>query len=206
MEFLFALSGCSVNEQKNGAAENVHLHTPLGGLDVRTNSVNGADVGLPVYPGAVETGQHGDDSGSADIHMSFGEWHLTSKPLDTGAAIPKIRSSHFIKTPWHTTAMSSPARTRRRSGNPPNQPGTYLRQWSRVRSHHGRRSSKNHVSVSTPKISGDVKLLAGSLKINTSWSSIPPPTEQNFRWSRSSSASRSDRLGHHPARLRPDAD
>ncbi|MHB1840786.1 MAG: hypothetical protein ACYCPD_13600, partial [Acidobacteriaceae bacterium] len=44
----FAASGCSVNEHKNGDAENVHLHTPIGGLDVRTNSAAGIDVGLPV--------------------------------------------------------------------------------------------------------------------------------------------------------------
>ena len=54
--FLFALSGCSVNEHKNGDAENVHLHTPIGGLDVRTNSAAAVDVGVPIYPGAIATG------------------------------------------------------------------------------------------------------------------------------------------------------
>ena len=51
---VLAACGCSVQKQKNGDAENVKLRTPIGSLDVRTNAVHGPDVGLPVYPGAVE--------------------------------------------------------------------------------------------------------------------------------------------------------
>ena len=116
---LFAVSGCSVNEHKNGDAENVHLHTPLGGLDVRTNSAAAVNVGIPIYPGAVTTGDKGKDSGAADIHMSFGKWqlHVMQRQRSIRPRIPSLKWWRFAKTPWPPTAMCSLAKTRRPSDN-----------------------------------------------------------------------------------------
>ena len=160
---LFVAAGCSVNEKKNGAAENVHLHTPLGGFDVRTNSVNGADVGLPVYPGAVETGQHGDDSGSADIHMSFGEWHLHVKAIGYRSSDPEDKVVAFYKnamaqygdvlTCKNKTAIGEPSQTSQ---------GLTCSNGHEYEVTMSVDNSKKHMSVSTPQISGAVKLLAGS--------------------------------------------
>src|SRR5665213_2735166 len=115
-------SGCSVEDHKNGQAENVHLRTPIGALDVRTNAVHGPDVGLPVYPGAVETGKHGKDSGSADIHMSFGDWHLNVKAIEYHSADQEDKIAAFYKkamgqygdvlTCKDKTAIGEPSKTR----------------------------------------------------------------------------------------------
>ena len=160
---VFVFSGCSVHEKKNGSAENVHLHTPLGGFDVRTNAVHGADIGLPVYPGAVETGQHGDDSGSADIHMSFGQWHLHVKAIGYRSSDPEEKVIAFYKnamaqygdvlTCKHRTAIGEPAKTSQ---------GLTCDNGHEYEVTMSIDKSKKHMSVSTPQISGAVKLLAGS--------------------------------------------
>lgn len=94
---LLWVCGCSVQDRKNGKAENVQLHTPIGSLDVRTDALHGPDVGLPPYPGAVETGNHGDDSGSADIHMSFGSWRLNVKAIEYHSDDPEDKVIAFYK-------------------------------------------------------------------------------------------------------------
>jgi hypothetical protein len=160
---LFAISGCSVNEHKNGDAENVHLHTPLGGLDVRTNSAAGVDVGLPVYPGAVETGDQGKDSGSADIHMSFGKWQLHVKAVEYQSNDPEFKVVAFYKKAMASYGDVLTCKDKAPVGQP-------------VATHQGLTcandheydvsmdtdSSKKHVNIATPNISGDIKLLAGS--------------------------------------------
>jgi hypothetical protein len=157
----FAISGCSVNEHKNGDAENVHLHTPLGGLDVRTNSAAGIDVGLPVYPGAVETGDHGKDSGAADIHMSFGKWQLHVKAVEYQSNDPEFKVVAFYKK-----AMASYGDVLTcKDKAPVGQPVATSKGLTCANDHEydvsmDAESSKNHVT--TPKISGDIKLLAGS--------------------------------------------
>jgi hypothetical protein len=160
---LFAVSGCSVNEQKNGDAENVHLHTPLGGLDVRTNSAAGIDVGLPVYPGAVATGDQGKYSGAADIHMSFGKWQLHVKAVEYQSNDPEFKVVAFYKK-----AMSSYGNVLTcKDKKPMGQPVATSQGLTCANDHEydvsmDAESSKNHVNVTTPKISGDIKLLAGS--------------------------------------------
>ena len=78
--------GCRVDEHKNGKDgkdEDVKIATPFGGMSVKTNEAvveNG--VGLSVYPGAtLDKKARGDDSGAADVNMSFGSFHLGVKAL-----------------------------------------------------------------------------------------------------------------------------
>jgi hypothetical protein len=160
---LLAVSGCSVQDHKNGQAESVQLHTPLGALDVRTNAVHGPDVGLPVYPGAVETGKHGNDSGSADIHMSFGSWHLNVKAIEYHSNDPEERIVAFYKksmgqygdvlTCKDKTAIGEPVKTRQGLTCANNHEYDVDMKLD---------TSKNKVNVQTPHLTGDIKLLAGS--------------------------------------------
>lgn len=160
---ILGITGCSVQEHKNGQAENVHLHTPIGALDVRTNAVHGPDVGLPVYPGAVETGQHGDDSGSADIQMSFGKWQLHVKAIGYRSKDPEEKVLGFYKkamaqygdvlTCKDKVAIGEPSRTRQ---------GLTCANDHEYNVNLKMDTSKKTVQVTSPNISGNVKLLAGS--------------------------------------------
>lgn len=162
--FLFVFSGCSVREHKNGEAENVHLHTPIGGLEVRTNAVNSADVGLPVYPGAIETGQHGDDSGSADIHINFGEWHLHVEAIGYKSGDPEDKLIAFYKSAMATYGDVLTCKDKVAIG----QPTKTSRGLTCANGHEydvtmSLDASKKHGNVSTATpISGAIKLLAGS--------------------------------------------
>lgn len=86
---LLAMSGCRVDEHKNGDNENVKISTPFGGMSVKTddNAVQ-AGVGLSAYPGATVVKDHDFDEngkrhgeGAADFNMSFGSFHLGVKAL-----------------------------------------------------------------------------------------------------------------------------
>ena len=160
---LFAVSGCSVNEHKNGDAENVHLHTPLGGLDVRTNSAAAVNVGIPIYPGAVTTGDKGKDSGAADIHMSFGKWQLHVKAAEYKTKDPEIKVVAFYKNAMATYGDVLTCKDKK----PVGQPVATSQGLTCANDHEydvsmDVESSKKHLNVGTPKISGDIKLLAGS--------------------------------------------
>ena len=71
------LAGCRVHVDKdaNGQEKKVQIDTPFGGVHVNTDQTTAADLGLPVYPGAVVV-QDNDHNKSADVHMGFGEWQL----------------------------------------------------------------------------------------------------------------------------------
>ncbi len=160
---LFAFSGCSVNEHKNGNAENVHLHTPIGGLDVRTNSAAAVDVGLPIYPGAVATGDQGKDSGAADIHMSFGKWQLHVKAAEYRSNDPEFKVVAFYKKAMASYGDVLTCKDKK----PVGQPVATSQGLTCANDHEydvsmDTQSSKNQVSVGIPKITGDIKLLAGS--------------------------------------------
>lgn len=160
---LFAVSGCSVNEHKNGNAENVHLHTPIGGLDVRTNSAAAVDVGVPVYPGAVATGNQGKDSGAADIHMSFGKWQLHVRAAEYQSKDPEFKLVAFYKKAMASYGDVLTCKDKKPMGQPvaTSQGLTCANDHEYdVRMDAG--SSKNLANIGTPKISGDIKLLAGS--------------------------------------------
>lgn len=79
---LLSTTACIVQDKKSGGEDNVRIHTPVGGLNVHTNDLHPADVGLPVYPGATLTAANDrDNNKSADIDMSFGDWHLRVKVI-----------------------------------------------------------------------------------------------------------------------------
>jgi hypothetical protein len=156
-------SGCSVQKQKNGETENVKLRTPIGSLDVRTNAVHGPDVGLPVYPGAVETGKHGNDSGSADIHMSFGNWRLNVKAIEYHSDDSEDKVVAFYKNAMSRYGDVLTCKNRVALGMP-----TKTQQGLTCANDH---EYEVNVKVDTPKkpeaaqtsrISGYVKLLSGS--------------------------------------------
>jgi hypothetical protein len=160
---LFAVSGCSVNEHKDGNAENVHLHTPLGGLDVRTNSAAAVDVGVPIYPGAVATSSKGKDNGAADIHMSFGKWQLNVKAAEYESKDPEFKLVAFYKKAMATYGDVLTCKDKKPVGQP-----VATRQGLTCANDHeydvsmDAETSKKHINIGTPKISGDIKLLAGS--------------------------------------------
>lgn len=159
----FLICGCTVQDRKNGQAESVHLQTPLGGLDVRTNAVHGPDVGLPVYPGATETGRHGDDSGSADIHVNFGNWHLNVKAIEYRSDDPEDKIVAFYKKAMASYGDVLTCKDKAAIGEP-----TKTNQGLTCASDHEYdlnvkvdRSSKP-ATVQTPHVTGNIKLLAGS--------------------------------------------
>jgi hypothetical protein len=159
----FAASGCSVNEHKNGDAENVHLHTPIGGLDVRTNSAAGIDVGLPVYPGAVETGDSGKNPGAADIHMSFGKWQLHVKAVEYQSSDPEFKVVAFYKK-----AMASYGDVLTcKDKAPVGQPVATSQGLTCANDHEydvsiNPDAANKQATISSSAVSGDIKLLAGS--------------------------------------------
>jgi hypothetical protein len=80
---LLSTTACVVQDKKSSGEDTVRIHTPVGGLDVHTNDVHPADVGLPVYPGAVLAATSGNDKDkSADVAMSFAGWRLHVRVLN----------------------------------------------------------------------------------------------------------------------------
>lgn len=156
-------SGCSVQEHKNGDAENVRLHTPIGGMDVRTDSAAAIDTGLPVYPGSKESGKNGSDSGSADIHMSFGKWQLHVKAVEYRSPDPEDKLVAFYKNAMSSYGDVLTCKGKSAIGSP-----TATRQGLTCANGHDyhvsmdAHSTGKHVDLSTPRISGDIELLAGS--------------------------------------------
>ncbi|MEO8737501.1 MAG: hypothetical protein ABI380_13295 [Edaphobacter sp.] len=73
------VSGCRIESSKQGGDENVKIATPFGGMQVKTNDATVLEgMGLPGYPGAVLM-KKDNDHGSADVNMSFGNFHLRVK-------------------------------------------------------------------------------------------------------------------------------
>lgn len=160
---LFLISGCSVQDRKNGQSENVQLRTPIGALAVRTNEVHAADLGLPSYPGAVQTVKHGDDSGSADIDMSFGKWQLHVKAIEYRSGDPGDKIVAFYKNALSQYGDVLTCKDKVAVGEP-----THTRQGLTCADDHGYHvdmqldTSHEPLHGKTPQISGNVKLLAGS--------------------------------------------
>lgn len=77
------LTGCRINEHKtaDGKNDNVDISTPFGSMHVNGNAATDtAAIGITAYPGAVPVSDdNGKDSGSANINMSFGDFHLGVK-------------------------------------------------------------------------------------------------------------------------------
>jgi hypothetical protein len=86
------LAGCHVSSHQNGNNKDVDIGTPFGSMQVKTNdAANEASLGLTPYPGAVSVKDDGDSS-SANVNMSFGNFHLgvVAKSLQTGDSQDKV--------------------------------------------------------------------------------------------------------------------
>jgi hypothetical protein len=86
------LAGCHVTSRQNGNNKNVDIGTPFGSMQVKTNDeTTNASLGLTPYPGAVTVKDDGDNS-SADVNMSFGNFHLgvVARSLQTGDSQDKV--------------------------------------------------------------------------------------------------------------------
>jgi len=76
------LSGCRIvdHKDKDGKNDNVAISTPFGSMKVKTNDdADVSSIGLAVYPGAVPAKDGDKDHDSADVDMSFGDFHLGVK-------------------------------------------------------------------------------------------------------------------------------
>lgn len=82
---LTLLAGCHVNSTKNGKNDDVDLKSPFGSMHIKTNdNVDTASIGLSNYPDSTvwkddDTDAKNHDGHSADINMSFGDFHLGVK-------------------------------------------------------------------------------------------------------------------------------
>ena len=78
------LAGCHVSNH-NGKDNDVDVKSPFGSMHIKTDdTVDTAAIGLSVYPGSTVWKDDADeaknhDSHSADINMSFGDFHLGVK-------------------------------------------------------------------------------------------------------------------------------
>jgi hypothetical protein len=81
---LSLLAGCHVSNH-NGKDNDVDVRSPFGSMHIKTDdNVDMAAIGLSIYPGSTvwkdDAGEAKDhDSHSADINMSFGDFHLGVK-------------------------------------------------------------------------------------------------------------------------------
>lgn len=159
-----ASTGCTVQDKKSGNEENVRIHTPVGGLDVRTNSAHPVDVGLPVYPGAVPAPANGDDKNkSADVSMGFADWrlHVRVSEYQSSDAQDKVVDYYRkalgrygdVLTCQDKKAIGTPAKT---------QDGLTCSNDHRYDVHISVDSNNNHTTVTAQSRSGDLELRAGS--------------------------------------------
>jgi len=93
------LAGCRITNDKNGKNDNVDISTPFGSMKVKTNdNVDTSSIGLSAYPGAVplkDTDK--DDDHSADINMSFGDFHLGVKAAGFQTSDPPEKVIAFYR-------------------------------------------------------------------------------------------------------------
>jgi hypothetical protein len=98
MVLAIGLAGCRVHTEKgaNGEDKKVQIDTPFGGVHVNTDQTNAADLGLPVYPGAVAI-KDNDNHKSADVNLGFGEWQLRVRAVSYGSMDSEDKVSAFYK-------------------------------------------------------------------------------------------------------------
>jgi hypothetical protein len=81
---LALLAGCHVSNH-NGKDNDVDVKSPFGSMHIKTNdTVDTASIGLSTYPGATvwkddDADAKNHDGHSADINLSFGDFHLGVK-------------------------------------------------------------------------------------------------------------------------------
>ena len=92
------MAGCRVHVDKgvNGEDKKVQVDTPFGDVHVNTDQTTAADLGLPVYPGAVVVKGDGDHE-SADVHLGFGEWELRVRTVSYETADSEDKVTAFYK-------------------------------------------------------------------------------------------------------------
>jgi len=75
------LTGCHITETGSGPNKNVDIGTPFGSMKVNTNDKGDLSaIGLSAYPSAVPEKKDNDkDGNSADVNLSFGDFHLGVK-------------------------------------------------------------------------------------------------------------------------------
>jgi hypothetical protein len=82
---LALLAGCHISNNKNGKNDDVDIKSPFGSMHIKTNDdVDFAAIGLSGYPGSTAWKDDSDelkhrDSHSADVNLSFGDFHLGVK-------------------------------------------------------------------------------------------------------------------------------
>jgi len=120
---VIAATACSVqvDPSKNGD-KNVKIQTPVGGVQVKTDTMAAADVGLPVYPGATLDDQGDKNHGSADIHLGFGDWQMRLKVVKYHTTDPQDKVIEFYRKAMgrygdvvqcqHSKAVGTPTVTR----------------------------------------------------------------------------------------------
>ena len=99
---LLSTTACTVQDKNSGSGQDhVHIHTPLGGMEVHTNNLKPADIGMPLYPGATATStqqnNNSADNSSADVEMSFASWHMWLRVLNYRSNDPRDRITAFYK-------------------------------------------------------------------------------------------------------------
>ena len=76
---LVMLGGCRIEHHGAGGDENVKIDVPFGGINVKANDATALEgIGLTAYPGATMV-KNDKDNGSADVNLSFGNFHLGVK-------------------------------------------------------------------------------------------------------------------------------
>jgi hypothetical protein len=92
------IAGCRIQTEKgpNGEDKKVQIDTPFGGIHVNTDQTTAADLGLPVYPGAV-TVKDDDHHKSADVQLGFGEWQLRVKAVSYQTTDSQDKVTTFYK-------------------------------------------------------------------------------------------------------------
>jgi hypothetical protein len=94
------LTGCVVKVDKNGHGnqkkDNVSVVTPFGGVHVQSNQTTAADLGLSVYPGAVQTTDNGNDK-SANVDLGFGPWQMKVKVVTYKTTDPRDKVVSYYR-------------------------------------------------------------------------------------------------------------
>jgi hypothetical protein len=92
------LAGCEVSHDKDGKKDNVSIGTPFGSMSVKTNTdTDGSNIGLTIYPGATPVKEDKGDSGSADVNLNFGNFHLGVKAASYQTSDPEEKVIAFYR-------------------------------------------------------------------------------------------------------------
>ena len=92
------LAGCRIDSHKNGDNKDVSIGTPFGSLNVKTDESHAvAQTGLTPYPGASPVHKHDDDSGAADVNLSFGNFKLGVHAVELQTPDPQDKVAAFYR-------------------------------------------------------------------------------------------------------------